>query len=87
MEIKIKETRILTLTVRIASRATKEQVEQEVRKQLRELPLDCARHIPWDGRFELWKDGTVLEENKLARCEVGTEAKVDDRVILSVDGH
>jgi hypothetical protein len=85
MKITIKETRIFTLDVRSEPRAKQKQVEEEAIRQLNALRLEPTSLIP-SGSFDLWKDGTVKEGNKLATCEVQNKPTIEKREILSIVG-
>jgi hypothetical protein len=86
MKIKIKETRILTLDVQIASGATKEQVTDEIKRRLTKLTLEFTRYAPTWGSFDLWVDDIMKHGNKLATCELSGEQETENREILSIDG-
>ncbi len=88
MKVIVKETRTLVLEVSITSRATREQVVEELKKRLQQLnhPLEPTSSIPRDGNFVLWRDGIVTNDGKLATCEV-KEATPQERKIESVEGN
>ena len=80
MKVTIKETRILTLEVRVKPGKTQEEVEKEIRSQLGTLPLDDAQ----GGPRELWKGGTRTQGSARATYEV-VEEEPENSQILAVE--
>ena len=77
MKIVIKETRIITLDVKLHSHTAKpEQIREEVTKQLNSLRLERDSIPIGDKGFELFADGIIMERNKLALCEIVSEPEV-----------